>query len=169
MEPTVPRMDSTQGAAWLALVSLAELLPHALDAQLTAEAGIINFEYGILSLLNIADDQTLRMNELGTRLRSPAPRLSKAVRRLESKGLVERKVGAPGDARAVHVRMTRAGRRAWLTATPPHIAFARDTLLAPLTPGQLEDLARLLDPILRQLDPELCETRATGGRPPADG
>ena len=52
MQPIVPRMNPLQARAWLALVSTAELLPQTLDAQLTADAGLINFEYGILGVLN---------------------------------------------------------------------------------------------------------------------
>ena len=153
MQPIVPRMNPLQARAWLALVSTAELLPQTLDAQLTADAGLINFEYGILGVLNVAKDQTLRAGELAATLRSPAPRLSKAVTRLEKRGLVER-VACAGDGRAINVHLTRAGRRAWLTATPPHIELARDTLLAGFTDTQLVELAELLETVVARLDPE---------------
>jgi DNA-binding MarR family transcriptional regulator len=152
MNPTVPLMDETQARTWVALVSLAELLPHALDAQLTADAGLINFEYGILSILNIAPDRTLRMGELATAVDSAAPKLSKAVTRLEKRGLVER-VSCAGDKRAINVHLTREGRKAWLKATPPHIALARDTILAALDENQLGTLADLLEPVINRLDP----------------
>jgi len=153
MKPTVPRMNEAQSRAWFALVSTAELLPHTLDAQLTADGGLINFEYGILSILNAAPDQTMRAGELANALDSPAPRLSKAVTRLEKRHLLER-VPAPGDGRAVSVRLTREGRKAWLQVTPPHITLARDTLLADYDDAQLLQLAELLEPLLHRLDPE---------------
>jgi DNA-binding MarR family transcriptional regulator len=153
MQPIVPRMNDVQARAWVALVGTAELLPHALDAQLTADAGLINFEYGILSILTLAPDRTLRMGELAKAVDSPLPRLSKAVTRLEKRGLVER-VSSHGDGRAVSVHLTRDGRRAWLKATPPHIELARDTLLADYDNDQLIQLAQLLEPLLRRLDPE---------------
>ncbi|MBW8764616.1 MAG: hypothetical protein JF592_18890 [Microbacterium sp.] len=78
-------MNPNQGRAWLALVAIGELLPSALDAQLTADAGLTNFEYG--------------------------------------------------------------------TATPPHVALARDQLLAALGDDQLVTLAELLEPILERLHP----------------
>ena len=145
-------MNPTQSRAWIALVSVAELLPQALDAQLTADAGLINFEYGILSILNTAPVQTLRMGDLGSALNSPAPKLSKAVTRLEGRGLVER-VACPGDGRAINVHLTRDGRRAWLKATPPHITLARDTLLADLDEDELAKLAGLLQRVVHRLDP----------------
>lgn len=161
MQHTVPRMDPVQARAWLALVSTAELLPAALDQQLTADAELINFEYGILGILVAADDQTLRMGELADALGSPAPRLSKAVTRLEGRNLVER-VACDGDRRSINVHLTRDGRRAWLRATPPHITLARDTILADLGPDQLASLADLLEIVLARLDPK----RAIGRVPP---
>lgn len=147
----VPEMDATQSAAWIALVSLAEQLPHALDAQLARDSGLINFEYGILTALGCEDGHRLRMGDLAVAVWSPAPRLSKAVRRLERRGLVERVTSGCRDGRAVDVRLTPEGLRLWLEATPPHIAFARDTLLAALSPEQLAQVAEFLAPVLKAL------------------
>lgn len=152
MEPVVPRMNPVQARAWVALVSIAELLPQTLDAQLTADAGIINFEYGILSVLNVAQDRTMRMGEVGAALRAPAPKLSKAVKRLEGRGLVERRA-CPDDKRAVDVTLTNEGRRTWLAATPPHVALARDTILGGLSSTRLEQLAALLEKVAENIDP----------------
>lgn len=163
-------MNPSQARAWLALVSTAELLPAALDQQLAADAELINFEYGILGTLVGADDQTLRMGELADALGSPAPRLSKAVTRLEGRALVER-VNCEEDRRSINVHLTRNGRRAWLRATPSHIALARDTILADLSPDQLVTLAGLLEIVLARLDPKRAGCRlapepASGGEPP---
>lgn len=153
MKSAVPRMNDAQARAWMALVSTAELLPHALDAQLTRDAGLINFEYGILSILNIAQDHTMRMNELATALDSPAPRLSKAVGRLERRRLVER-AASMGDGRAINVHLTREGRKTWLRVTPAHVALARDTLLAGYSEAELVRLAGLLERLVHRLDPD---------------
>lgn len=151
--PVVPRMNPIQARAWIALVSLGQLLPQTLDEQLSADAGIINFEYGILATLNVATDRTLRAGELAAALNAPAPRLSKAVTRLADRGLVER-VACPSDGRAINIHLTRDGRRAWLKATPPHVELARDTLMADLDDAQLTTLAELLERVIGRLDPE---------------
>lgn len=151
MTPIVPRMSPAQGRAWLALIATAELLPARLDAQLTEQAGLIHFEYAILSILQAAKNQPIRMGHLAAALACPAPKLSKAVTRLEERGLVER-TPCTEDGRAINVTLTRAGRRLWLDATPPHLTLARDTLLAALTDDQLDALAVLLEPILDRLD-----------------
>jgi DNA-binding MarR family transcriptional regulator len=149
----VPRMNATQARAWIALVSLAESLPQALDTQLMTDAGLINFEYGILSVLIAAPHRTLRMGDVASALGSPAPKLSKAVTRLERRDLVER-LACPDDGRAINVHLTREGRRAWLAATPSHVLLARDTLLADLDHDDLSQLAALLERVLHRLDPD---------------
>lgn len=160
---TVPRMDPEQARAWISLVSIAQLLPTALDQQLTEDAGIINFEYRILGVLTVATDQTLRIGELVTALGAPYPRVSKAVARLEHRGLVER-VTCAGDGRAINVHLTRDGRKRWLTATPRHVALARDALLGALDRTELSTLADLLGKIIARLDPD-----ASLGRLPSGG
>lgn len=158
MSFVVPRMNAEQSRAWLALLSTSHLLPAALDQQLTDDAGIINFEYGILSILGTADGRTLRIGELVDALSAPYPRVSKAVSRLESRGLVER-VACAGDGRAINVHLTRAGRQTWLKATPPHLELAREGILGGLSPEQLTQLAELLEPIVQRLNPDssLCQ------------
>lgn len=149
---SVPGPEPAQARAWLALVSKGKLQPAALDAHLTADAGLINFEYAILTILARSGDQTLRMGDLALAVSSPAPRLSKAVNRLEQRGLVER-VSCPSDGRAINVHLTEEGRQVWRVASKPHIVLARDTILGGLTPEQFAALADLLEPILSKLDP----------------
>ena len=151
MEPVVPRMNAAQSRAWRALVALGQKLPARLDEQLTADAGIINFEYAILQALMAAPETTLRMGRLAEAALAPTPRVSKAVTRLERRGLVE-KAACADDGRAITVHLTREGRLTWLRATPPHIELARDHILGDLTEEQLEALAALLEPIGDRLD-----------------
>lgn len=151
MEPVVPRMKPAQARAWRALVTLGQKLPARLDDQLTADAGIINFEYAILQALIAAPESTLRMGRLAEAALAPTPRVSKAVTRLQKRGLVE-KAACTDDGRAINVHLTREGRLTWLRATPPHIELARDRILGGLSEEQLVALATLLEPIGDRLD-----------------
>ena len=163
MSATVPRMNAEQARAWMALVSASHLVPAALDHQLTEDAGLISFEYGILSALNVAPDQTLRIGDIVAAIGAPYPRVSKAVTRLDGRGLVER-VACAEDGRAMNIHLTRAGRRLWLSVTPPHMELARDTILGGFTPAELEMLASLLGTVIARLDPE-----GTFGKLPKNG
>lgn len=149
--PRVPRMDPVHARAWRALMTVGQQLPARLDAQLTDDADIINVEYAILAVLAAAPDSTLRMGALAERSLSSAPRTSKAVTRLQKRGLVER-ISCAGDGRAINVHLTREGLRTYLRATPPHIELARDTILGNLSDEELTTLAELLERVTDRLD-----------------
>ncbi|TPX04371.1 MarR family transcriptional regulator, partial [Schumannella luteola] len=62
MPRLVPRLDEQESAAWLALVSLLELLPSALDSQLQRDSELTHFEFAVLSMLKFAGEP-IRMSE----------------------------------------------------------------------------------------------------------
>lgn len=147
----LPRMDTSESRAWLALISTAELLPAALDAQLQREQGMTHYEFIVLSTLQ--RHRTLRMGELASGTNATLPRASKVISRMQRRGLVER-VTASGDRRGVEISLTKEGRRALVRATPGHFDTVRALVLDRLSPAQLDALADALDPILDALDPE---------------
>lgn len=147
----VPRMDAAESRAWLAIIGVAELLPAALDAQLQAASDMTHFEFIVLTVLRRSGP--LRMSRLAAATNATPPRLSKVVRRLEDRGLVER-VAAEDDGRVVSVSLTGAGRRALVAATPGHIAQVRELVIDRLSPAQLAEVASALEPIVAALDPQ---------------
>ncbi len=159
MSRTIRGMSPAQSRAWLALVSIGQMLPSALDSQLTADAGLINFEYGILSALRFAEDRTMRSGDLAAALGSPAPRMSKAISRLERRGLVTR-LACPSDGRARNVTLTQEGEALWRKASKPHVEFAREAVMGGMGDAELVALADLLQPILLNLDPEAVFEKA---------
>ena len=153
MTRLVPRLDEQESAAWLALVSLIELLPSALDSQLQRDSDMTHFEFSVLSLLRFSPDQTLRMSELAAGTTATLPRLSHVVTRLEKRGVLER-LPRPEDKRATNVRLTDLGRRALIRATPGHIELVRSAVIERLDRDQLSQLADIATSITRALDPE---------------
>jgi len=160
MEFRPPRMDDAESRAWLALVATSELLPAALDAQLQADSGMTHFEFMLLGLLNLADEQTMRMKRLADDAHSSLPRLSKAINRLEERGWVER-FECVEDRRATNVRLTQDGRRSMILATPGHLDTVRRAVLDRLSRAQLVALADALEPVVAGLDPNQRFLRAT--------
>ena len=150
---TPPRMDAVESRAWLALIATCELLPAALDAQLQADAGMSHFEFQLLGRLNLAGHHTLQLKELAVATNSSLPRLSKAIKRLESRGGVTRSPH-PEDRRATNAHLTQDGRRAMILATPGHLETVRAGVLAKLSHEQLEHLAEALEPVVAGLDPK---------------
>ena len=148
----VPRMDDLESDAWLRLVTVLELLPVALDAQLQQDAGMTHYEFMVLSLLRFAPDATLQSKELATRTNATLPRLSHVVSRMVDRRWVE-KLPCPGDRRATNVHLTDDGRRAVVRATAGHIAHARRLVVDRLDREQLAALAVIGARIAEVLDP----------------
>lgn len=157
-------MDEQESAAWLGLVSVLELLPSALDAQLQRDAGITHFEFVVLSILRFAPDSTLRMKQLAAATNASLPRLSHVVSRLEARSLVER-LPCPEDRRATNARLTSEGRRVLIHATPGHVDHVRNLVLDAVGPTDLPDLERITRAIAARLDPEGVYSAALAGTP----
>jgi len=144
-------MTTEQSRAWLALISTAELLPAALDAQLQRDAQLTHYEFILLSALQ--RNGTMRLSELAAATNATLPRTSKVVTRLQQRDLVEREESAE-DRRAVQLTITKEGRRRLVLATPGHFATVHETVLDKLTDEQLTALADALEPIVEGLDPQ---------------
>jgi DNA-binding MarR family transcriptional regulator len=146
-------LDETQLEAWVKLVAVVELLPGALDHQLRRDSGLTHFEYFVLAMLSEASDRTLRMTALAQRTNATLPRLSHVVRRLEERGLVERRP-CPEDGRATNALLTDAGWVEVVAAAPGHVATVRRHVIDVLTPAQVGQLAKIASALLERLDPD---------------
>jgi DNA-binding MarR family transcriptional regulator len=146
-------LDQEQLGAWVRLVAVLELLPGILDGQLRRDAGLTHFEYYVLAMLSEAPDRTLRMTALARLTRSPLPRLSHVVQRLEARGLVER-YPSPSDGRATNARLTDAGLAKVELTAPGHVATVRDAVIDALTSEQVRQLTAITDAILARVDPD---------------
>jgi DNA-binding MarR family transcriptional regulator len=152
MAQLVPRMDDVESNAWLRLVTILELLPTSLDAQLQQDSAMTHYEFVVLSLLRFAPDATLQSKELAARTNATLPRLSHVVSRMVDRGWVER-LPSPGDRRATNVRLADDGRRAVVRATSGHIAHARRLVIDRLDRDELVALAAIGRKIADVLDP----------------
>ncbi|GGD64262.1 MarR family winged helix-turn-helix transcriptional regulator [Microbacterium murale] len=151
MAAPLPRMTQEQSRAWLALISTAELLPAALDAQLQRDADLTHYEFILLSTLQRGG--AMRLSDLAAATNATLPRCSKVVSRLQQRGLLER-AESTTDRRSVLLKLSRQGRRRLVLATPDHFATAHRLVLDRLTPAQLDALADALEPVVQALDPQ---------------
>jgi DNA-binding MarR family transcriptional regulator len=145
-------LTDEERTAWLRFGAVLELLPAALDAQLTRDEGLTHFEYFTLAMLSEAPDRTLRMTSLAERTNATLPRLSRVISRLESAGFVERRP-CPQDRRATNVVMTPAGWDKIVQAAPGHVAAVRAYVIDALTPAQIRQLSGICYQMLIKLDP----------------
>jgi DNA-binding MarR family transcriptional regulator len=138
-------------AAWAALATVLEWLPPALDAPLVRDFDLTHFEYGILFALADAPDRTLRMTVLASYANSSLSRLSRAVSRIESRGLVQR-TRDPLDGRSTLAILTEAGLDMFAKATPVQTHTVKELVLGPLTKaqrGQLRDISLRIQRAIR--------------------
>lgn len=145
-------MDQDQ-AVWAAFATVLERLPTALDAQLQRDSGLTHFEYGVLYALDTAPDRTLRMSTLAGYASCTLSRLSRAVTRLEGKGLVHRRAD-PGDGRFTLAELTDSGHAAVAQATPGHRALVDEVVFGALTSAQVRQLGVISRRIAAAVGPE---------------
>jgi len=163
-------LEPEEQLAWRGLVELTVKLPALLDANLQREAGVSNFEYGVLSRLSEEPGGMLRMSVLATDSFGSLSRLSHAAKRLEGLGLLVRSTD-PADGRYTIATLTEAGRRRVVDAAPGHVATALHHVIDALTPEQLQQLTEIQRAVLARLDPAspyLCGGATSRGTcPPA--
>ncbi len=138
--------------SWIRLVSVVELLPSILDAQLQRDAELTHFEYFTLARLSEAPKRTLRMTALSAATNASLARLSHVIARLERRGFVER-TPCLEDRRATNSSLTELGWRKVVETAPGHVATVRDSVIDVLDQSDVADLDRIMGRILSRLDP----------------
>ncbi|MFD4459170.1 MarR family winged helix-turn-helix transcriptional regulator [Nocardia sp. NPDC058480] len=154
MNSPSPWLDEDQQDLWQALLTVVVALPAALDRQLQRDAGISNFEYGVLARLSMADDDTMRLGDLARLCDSTQPRLSKAMDRFEARDWVTRRPD-PSDGRYTFATLTDGGRRKLVESAPEHVAQVRRLVFDPLTAAQRRNLETALARIAATVRGEL--------------
>ncbi|NUS13499.1 MAG: MarR family transcriptional regulator [Streptomyces sp.] len=154
MDTQSPWLDDEQQDLWQALLTVVIALPATLDRQLQRDAGISNFEYGVLARLSAADEATMRLSDLARVCDSTQPRLSKVMDRFETRDWVTRRPD-PGDGRYTLATLTGAGRQKLAESAPEHVAQVRRLVLDPLSAAQRRHLTTALTRIAATLRQEL--------------
>jgi len=102
--------------ALLSVLRTSALLDHALG-QVLKPFGLTHTQYNVLRILRGAGEQGLCGREVGERLVSPVPDVSRLLERLDETGLVAR-CRDEGDRRHVKATLTREGEEVLDRATP---------------------------------------------------
>lgn len=146
-------LSEDQQRTWRAWLSVSELLPRVLDAQLQRDAGISHAAYVVLAMLSEAPDRSRRMTDLARRSNQSQSRLSHTVARLEERGWVRRQRAAD-DGRGNLAVLTDAGWDVVRSLAPGHVDAVRAALFEPLSPEQAAALGEALTAVLERLDPD---------------
>jgi DNA-binding MarR family transcriptional regulator len=146
-------LDEQQQRTWRAWLTVSELLPRALDAQLQRDAGISHAAYVVLAMLSESPTRSRRMSDLALRANQSQSRLSHTVARLEERGWVRRERSAE-DGRGNLAVLTDDGWDVVRSVAPGHVDAVREALFAPLTEEQTRVLGEALGAIVERLDPD---------------
>lgn len=140
MDTPSPWLDADEQELWQSLLTVVIALPAAMDRQLRRDAGISNFEYGVLARLEMAEGRTMRLSELAALCDSTLPRLSKVMDRFERREWVTRRPD-PADGRYTLGSLAEAGGRKLVEAAPEHAAQVRRLVLDPLSAAQRRQMS----------------------------
>jgi DNA-binding MarR family transcriptional regulator len=139
MTAAPPRtLPQKQQETWQAYLDATRLLLDELDRRVNQDAGISLADFGVLARLSDADEWGLRMSELADSTVSSRSRMSHAVDRLETLGLVERRA-CPTDRRGSYASLTEAGRQKLIEALPGHSETVRRYLFDQLSEAEVDE------------------------------
>lgn len=120
--------DESRAGAWGALVLASHLFDAALQRHTRQAGGLSYGQFKILVLLSGAPDATLGLSELSETLRYSISRVSHAVTRLESEGLLSRS-STSGTRPAYQATLTPAGRKLVARVIASQQSALRDPVL----------------------------------------
>ena len=133
-------------ALWHAWKRAAETVRTRVASDITAETGLSDPDFAVLTRVAELGDGVLRQNQLAESMGYHRSRLSHHLSRMEERGLVTRRQAGIG----VEVVITEAGRTVVELARPAHAAAVRRHLLDPLADTDraqfLADLELLASP-----------------------
>lgn len=146
-------LNDEQQRTWRAWLTVSELLPRALDAQLQRDAGISHAAYVVLAMLSESPERSRRMSDLARRANQSQSRLSHTVARLEDRGWVRRERSAD-DGRGNLAVLTDSGWDLVRAVAPGHVDAVREAMFDPLTAEQTRVLGEALQAVVERLDPD---------------
>jgi DNA-binding MarR family transcriptional regulator len=141
-------LTEDQQRVWRNYLAMSTELHAAMNRQLQRDCGLSLADYDVLVALE--EVAGCRVNELGERLGWEQSRLSHQLRRMQTRGLVD-KLGADSDRRGATVELAAAGRAALASAAPGHVELVREVVFAGVGTAQLRALDRWTSQVLARL------------------
>lgn len=151
-ETAPPWLDAEEQGVWRVYLRAHAELVAELHRRLHAQSDLSLPDYEVLvRLTESPSGGSARIFELSRNLQWEKSRLSHHLKRMESRGLVERQVCAT-DARGAVVLVTDHGRAAMERAAPSHVRDVRRLVFDVLTQEQLSVLGQASQRILAAVE-----------------
>jgi MarR family transcriptional regulator, organic hydroperoxide resistance regulator len=133
---------SREQEAHLALLRTADTLQSSMESKLK-EFGLTGTQYNALRILRGAGPDGLPCSEIGERMITHDPDITRLLNRLEQRGLVER-TRDQHDRRVIYGKITAAGQKLLREMQEPVEKYGRE-LLRHVSQPQLQKLIDLLE------------------------
>jgi DNA-binding MarR family transcriptional regulator len=141
-------LSEDQQRVWRNYLAMSAALQVAMSRQLQRDCGLSLADYDVLVALT--DRDACRVSELGEHLGWEQSRLSHQLRRMRSRGLVERR-GADDDRRGATIELTDTGRSALASAARGHVDLVRGVVFDDVGAAELRALDRWTSKVLERL------------------
>ena len=141
---------SIEEEVFVGLQIAADRLMEPWAAFLKETADLSHVQYNVLRILRGAGEEGLWAGEIGERLITRSPDVTRLIDRLEKRKLVKRRQD-PADRRAVRVQITDLGREE-ITSIDQRSRTLLQSYLQRLSPGHIEALRDELDVLIDVLD-----------------
>jgi DNA-binding MarR family transcriptional regulator len=141
-------LSDEQQRVWRGYLAMVGRLEAAMNRQLQRDCGVTLPDYDVL--VELSDRGPMRIFELGEVLSWEQSRLSHQLRRMRTRGMVERR-GSADDGRGAIVEITASGRSALAAAAPGHVELVRGVVFEGMTDAQLRALGSLTETVLARL------------------
>lgn len=139
-------LTAEQQIQWRAYLDASVRLMNALGRQLEEASDLSLSEYEVLVQLSESSEWTMRMSDLAAEVVNSRSRLTHTVRRMEERGLVERK-SCLADGRGVNCVLTLEGFARLEEAAPGHVDAVREHLVDRLDEDEFRALGKLMEKI----------------------
>ncbi len=136
------RFTSREQEAYLSVLRTADALQTQVECQLK-KFGLTGTQYNALRILRGAGPEGLPCREIGERMITRDPDITRLLNRLEDRGFVER-TRARHDRRVIYGRITAAGRNLLREMDSPIEKYSRD-MLRHVGQDRLKQLIELLE------------------------
>jgi DNA-binding MarR family transcriptional regulator len=137
---------SREQEAYLALLRTTDALQSSMESKLK-EFGLTGTQYNALRILRGAGREGLPCSEIGERMITHDPDITRLLNRLEQRGLVER-MRDPHDRRVIYGKITAAGKKLLREMDGPVEEHGRE-LLHHVSQADLRRLIDLLERVRR--------------------
>jgi len=139
-------LNLSEQQAWLSYMRVYHRLEYEMNRHLQTECGMSLGDYTVMNALTNAPRRRAQLTSLAITIGWERSRLSHYLRRMSTRGYLER-VPSDTDGRATDVVLTDIGWRAFRAAAPKHAAWVKRVFFSDLKRGQEKALAEILSAV----------------------